>query len=112
MSIMKNLRLTPAEIKTLEEDKKLASNFCQQCEQCLGQCKHGMPIPEMMRSYMYAYSYRNMTAAREALDQVDLKKTACTDCKVCNVKCAVGFNVREKILDIARIKDVPQEFLV
>ena len=78
----------------------------------MGQCKKGVPIPDMMRSYMYAYSYRNMTAARETLDMVDTKKLPCTDCKVCTVKCAVGFNVKDKILDIARIKDVPQEFLV
>ena len=61
---------------------------------------------------MYAYGYKNMQMARATLDSMNLKKIACEDCETCTVKCARGFNVKEKILDIARLRDVPESFLV
>jgi hypothetical protein len=65
----------------------------------------------MMRSYMYAYGYRNVADARHTLDSVDMPGDPCGKCDVCSVTCASGFDVKERVRDIVRLKDVPLEFL-
>ncbi len=112
IAVMNNLKMTTAERSRLEKISRQASLFCYQCGECLEQCKAGHHIPTLMRSYMYAYGYKNMQAARETLDSMNLKKIACEDCETCTVKCTRNFNVKEKILDIARLRDVPTDFLV
>ncbi len=114
LTVMEDLTLTAKEIEDLKMGEKLGMTglYCQQCERCLPQCPKGLEIPTLMRSYMYAYGYRNMTAARQAIESLDLKSIPCSDCTLCTVTCAQGFAVRDKIYDIARIKDVPEEFLV
>lgn len=113
LSVMEDLKLTPEEKLKLQPPKELANAglYCQQCDKCSGQCPAGLEIPTLMRSYMYAYGYKNFEKARQTLEQVDLSRVACGSCTTCSVNCAVGFNVKEKVLDIARLKDVPQEFL-
>ncbi|MFC2155544.1 aldo/keto reductase [Acidobacteriota bacterium] len=113
ISVMKDLTLTPKEKEDLQLGKKakLAGLYCQQCEKCLPQCGRNFDIPTLMRSYMYAYGYKNLDLAKETFAAAELSKLPCTDCLACNVKCTMGFNVREKILDISRIQDVPSDFL-
>ena len=53
-----------------------------------------------------------MAKAKEALRGVDLSKIPCSSCGECRVECTMGFDVKAKIEDIARIKDVPDDFLV
>jgi hypothetical protein len=65
----------------------------------------------MMRSYMYAYGYRNLSLARHTMDQVDLHGISCEHCRECNVNCKMGFDVRGKILDISRIKEIPEDMI-
>ncbi|MCP4218791.1 MAG: oxidoreductase [bacterium] len=113
LSIMGDMKMTAQELQDLKpEEKTIAGLYCQQCEQCLGQCSKNPDIPTLMRSYMYAYGYRNPALARETLESVDLTALPCKDCTACGVTCPMSFNIREKVLDIARIKDVPNEFLV
>lgn len=112
IAVMNNLKMTTAERTRLNNMSRQASLFCYQCEECMPQCPAGHHIPTLMRSYMYAHGYKNMQMARTTLDSMDLKKIACEDCETCTVKCARNFNVKEKILDIARLRDVPTDFLV
>ncbi len=112
LSIMEDLILTPEETKYLElarlnhED----SLFCQGCGTCLEQCPAAPDIPTLMRCYMYAYGYRDLAAAARNLDTVKDHPIACADCSSCIVKCTMGFNVRERALDIIRLRDSPSEF--
>jgi uncharacterized protein len=112
IAVMNNLKLTSNERTRLEEMSRQASLFCHQCGTCVPQCKKGYHIPTIMRSYMYAHGYKNMQMARITLDSMNLGKIACEDCGTCAVKCTKGFNVKEKIMDIARLRDVPTDFLV
>jgi predicted aldo/keto reductase-like oxidoreductase len=118
--LTKNIALMKGDIKPTEQDLKdlrLASNddpselWCKQCRQCIGYCSKRLDIPTIMRSYMYAYGYRNLEKARFTLDEAGLSVSPCTDCSVCNIKCKAGFNIREKVSDIARLLEVPKEFL-
>ena len=114
ISIMEELDLTDKE----KTDLRLGALYlpgglyCQQCGQCIPQCKYRIDIPTLMRSYMYAYGYGNMSHAKETLSMANLKDINCRNCTDCSVRCEMKFNVKEKILDITRLQTVPDEFLL
>lgn len=113
LTVMANLALSDEEKAGLQPPKEVVSAglYCQQCGQCVPQCPAKLDIPTLMRSYMYAYGYKNFEKARQTVDLTDLSRLACNSCGTCTVNCAVGFDVKEKVLDIARIKDIPRDFL-
>jgi predicted aldo/keto reductase-like oxidoreductase len=113
ISVMEDLTLTPEEMKDLrlDESQTTAGLYCQQCDECRVQCPKAVDIPTFMRSYMYAYGYKNTGLAQETLNSMEISSLPCSDCASCDVRCSMGFDVRGKILDIARIKDIPSEFL-
>jgi len=113
LAMLKDIKLTDADLKDLKlaEMRPELSLYCQQCRQCVPQCPAGLDIPTMMRSYMYAYGYRNAAQARSTLDLVEMSGDPCGKCETCSVNCASGFDVRERVRDIARLRDVPVEFL-
>ncbi|MGD2084967.1 MAG: aldo/keto reductase [Candidatus Aminicenantes bacterium] len=112
LSVMADLTLTPEEQKYLELARLnyKDSLFCQGCGSCLQQCKSAPDIPTLMRCYMYVYGYRDLAAAVRNLESIKDKHIACTDCSSCKVKCTSGFNIKERVLDIIRLRDFPQEF--
>ena len=63
-----------------------------------------------MRTYMYVYGYRDLAAAVRNIESVKDDPIACTDCSSCVVNCPMGFDIKEKVLDIIRLKDMPAEF--
>ncbi len=111
LEVLREPALTDDDRKALEP-VKVAGFYCQGCEQCRGPCKADLPIPELMRSYMYAHAYRNREAAKALLVELDLPSNPCSDCGACAVRCTKGFDVRERVQDIVRLKDVPTEFLI
>jgi len=114
LSVMEDLALTPQEKADLNINQGDSSTglFCSQCEKCIPQCPANLDIPTLMRSYMYAFGYNNPAKARKTLDTIDLAYVPCTDCDSCRVICASGFDIKRKVTDIERLKDVPKEFLV
>ena len=114
VSVMADLGLTGQEKEDLELGAKLGMNglFCRQCGTCVAQCGEGIEIPTLMRSYMYTYGYGKLAKAKEALRDVELSRIPCSTCDECRVECTMGFDIKQKIEDIARIKDVPDDFLV
>jgi len=113
LSIMADPALTEEEEKTLvpPEDSPVSSLNCSQCRICSGQCPESVDIPTLMRSYMYAYAYRNLGHARQTLAFGCDGRLPCLDCEICRVKCARGLDIRERLLDIRRLGDVPEDFL-
>jgi predicted aldo/keto reductase-like oxidoreductase len=114
LSVMEDLTLSPQDKKDLQMDMKtgMLGLYCNQCEECLPQCPKNLDIPTYMRSYMYVYGYRNLQAAREALDSVALAGAVpCWSCSTCTVTCAQGFDVKRRVEDVVRLKQVPCEFL-
>jgi len=86
--------------------------YCQGCDKCLTSCRQNLPIPDLMRAYMYLYGYRNLGAARDLIVSLRLPAQVCSECAVCSVQCVSGFPVSSRIRDVARIREVPPEFLV
>lgn len=113
LAIMADPALTEEEEKNLlpPEDPPTSRLLCRQCRSCSGQCPESVDIPTMMRSYMYAYTYRNLAHAKQTLDHGCSGRLACLDCKTCRVRCASGLDVRERLLDIHRLGAVPEDFL-
>jgi len=114
MSVMEDFSLTSKEREDLKLGQKTAMPglYCAQCGRCRSQCPYNLDIPTLMRSYMYAYGYKNPALAKETLQSVDLHNTPCTNCHTCTVTCSMGFDIHNKILDIVRLNDVPEDFLV
>ncbi len=112
LAVSENPNFTEDEKKMLQKETSLTSLYCQGCSRCLKQCRDQLPIPDLMRAYMYTYGYRNLALAQDLVLSLDLPNRACEDCAQCNVKCSVGFNVPAKIKDVMRLKDVPSEFIV
>ncbi|MGB4703801.1 MAG: aldo/keto reductase [Candidatus Saccharicenans sp.] len=112
LEVVRDLKLTPEELYDLKmgENAGLSGLYCQGCERCVPQCPKQLPIPEMMRAYMYAYGYKNLAAAHELVSSLNLPDNPCAGCDSCSVKCAFRFDVRERLVDINRLKAVPAEF--
>ncbi len=112
LSIMEDLALTPEEKEYLEGARinHRESLFCQGCGTCLEQCPSAPDVPTLMRAYMYAYGYRDLSAAVRGVESIKDDPLACADCPACLVRCPMGFDIRAKALDIIRLRDFPREF--
>jgi len=112
LEMIKDLKISDQELKDLEL-ADLGSEpglYCLQCRKCIPRCPNNLDIPTLMRSYMYAYGYRNVEHARHTLDTADVSGKPCEKCDVCRVACTSGFDIKDRILDIVRLKDVPLDF--
>ena len=109
VEVMYDIILSPEEEQELNEDRKLTGLFCQGCRICTKQCPKGLPIPDIMRSYMYAYGYKDMGKARETLDLINIYANPCKGCNTCLVNCTKGFPVADRISKVTRLKEVPKE---
>ncbi len=107
ISVMADLTLDRQEKESLQLGSRMEGLYCQSCGSCLSLCRNRLPVPDMMRAYMYNYSYRNHAAAQDLLLSLDLPENPCGDCSDCPVTCRKGFDVSRKIRDIARLRQVP-----
>ena len=115
--LAENIRVNESLTMTDKEKADLAyagtemGLYCQGCEGCAGTCQKGLPIPDMMRAYMYTYGYGSPALGRDLLQALNVQTEPCRDCGACPVVCSKGFNVHEKIADVSRLRNVPEEFL-
>ncbi|MBP1658833.1 MAG: putative oxidoreductase of aldo/keto reductase family [Candidatus Aminicenantes bacterium] len=109
-SVVSDITLTAQDLKDLRLGETVAGLYCQQCGQCLAGCSKGLPIPDLMRGYMYAYGYRNLQAAHELVGSLDLGADPCGSCAACRAVCAKGFDIADRVKDISRLRAVPGDF--
>jgi predicted aldo/keto reductase-like oxidoreductase len=114
IAIMADPELTDDDEKSLIPPEVISATglYCRQCRVCSGQCPESVDIPTMMRSYMYAYGYRNLEHAKQTCLHAGTGRLPCLDCENCRVSCPAGFDIQERLMDINRIKNVPEDFLV
>jgi predicted aldo/keto reductase-like oxidoreductase len=111
ISVNHDLTLTTEENADLLIDKSQGGLYCQGCEHCMPGCPKGLPIPDIMRAYMYTYGYNSLEQAHSLLTSLDLSENPCKDCSSCSVLCSKGFDVSKRITDVMRVLKVPQDFL-
>jgi predicted aldo/keto reductase-like oxidoreductase len=112
VKIMEDITMTEQEKKDILIAGNEPGLFCKGCSNCLHSCPLNLPVPDLMRAYMYAYGYSNPAMAYELLGDLGTGSSPCSDCKGCTVKCSNNFNVRDKIADISRLVNVPADFIV
>jgi uncharacterized protein len=109
-AVLADITLTGSEKNDLRLGVQTGGLYCQQCGTCLAQCSRALPIPDLMRGYMYAYGYRNLEAAHQTVASLKLPEDPCKDCSSCSVRCASAFDVRDRVSDIARLGRMPGDF--
>ena len=109
-AVVTDITLTPQELKDLRLGEQVAGLYCQQCRRCVPGCPKGLPIPDLMRSYMYAYGYRNLQTAHELVGSLDFDADPCGSCASCTAVCAKGFDIADRVRDISRLRAVPGDF--
>lgn len=112
LSVMEDLTLTEQEYADLRLDEKEGGLYCQACDRCLPQCPRQLPIPDVMRSYMYAYGYGNLEKAHSLITSLGLDDDPCGACSSCRVTCAKRFDVKGRVQDISRLKSFPADLFV
>jgi predicted aldo/keto reductase-like oxidoreductase len=111
LKVLKDFSLSRAEKEILHRAGLQSPLYCQGCGKCVGQCAKQLPIPDLMRAYMYLYGYRNLVEAQDLLFSLNLPASLCGDCGSCPVKCLNQWNVPERVRNIVRLRDVPAEFI-
>jgi predicted aldo/keto reductase-like oxidoreductase len=109
--VMSDLTLTDVEKKDLTEACESSGLYCLGCEKCRNQCPRELPIPDLMRAYMYTYGYKDAAKGRKVLNYLEIPGSPCNECDQCHVNCTMQFNVADRIKDIVRLKEIPSDFL-
>lgn len=111
IQIMSDISLSEEEKKELLIASAQSGLYCNACSSCKGSCPAGLPLPEIMRAYMYMYGYRDMSQAAGLLSETGISSNPCKDCDECQVNCVRGFDIRNKVTDISRLAEVPSDFI-
>jgi predicted aldo/keto reductase-like oxidoreductase len=111
VKMLSDITLTDREKNDLIVPAAETGLYCNGCSKCIDRCHRSLPIPDLMRAYMYAYGYSSPSMAHSLLGETGISENPCKDCNTCSVECVKNFRVREKITDISRLVNVPVEFL-
>jgi len=108
LAVARDPALRPQEERDLRlgELAGLPGLYCQQCGVCEPQCPRGADVPALMRAHMYAVGHGRPAHARHVLQGWSSGDVPCTRCEACAVRCALGFDVRERATTVARLFDV------
>lgn len=112
VKVMKDIEMTEQEKRDIHIAENTAGLFCTTCNNCLDKCTKELPVPDLMRAFMYAYGYANLEKAQSLLADLETGSEPCVDCSDCIVDCTKGFDVRSKIADISRLNQVPKDFII
>ncbi|OQX52747.1 MAG: hypothetical protein B5M54_08185 [Candidatus Aminicenantes bacterium 4484_214] len=112
LSVMEDLTLTEAELQDLKLASQAPGYFCQQCDQCLPTCRQSLPLSTLMRAYMYAASYGNLSQAYAVVSSLDLPDNPCQTCSTCSAKCVKGMEIGPRIQDVLKIRSLPESLLI
>jgi predicted aldo/keto reductase-like oxidoreductase len=109
--VNKDLALTEDEKSSLVPGKSEGGLYCPGCPGCTDRCTKGLPVPDIMRAYMYTYGYGDARLAQDLLAGLRIDADPCGECAECTVRCSRGFDLPARVRDISRLTSVPSEFL-
>ena len=111
IKILSDISITDQEKNDLLIARAEKGLYCTGCTTCLSACPLKLPVPDLMRAYMYAYGYSNPALAQSLLSELGTNDDPCKECSSCKVECIKKFDIKEKIADISRLVNVPADFL-
>jgi predicted aldo/keto reductase-like oxidoreductase len=111
LKILSDITFTDNEKKDLVIPTAETGLYCTGCTKCIPACTRNLPVPDLMRAYMYAYGYSNPAMAHALLGELGTSDNPCKECDTCKVECTKNFRIKEKITDISRLVNVPADFL-
>ena len=79
-------------------DAKNGASYCRHgCDACADACPHAVPIPEVLRTRMYATDYEDLELAREDYAKLEVDAGACLSCahRACTGACPFGLPIPE-----------------
>jgi hypothetical protein len=91
---------TGADDKVLQSRlERISPEYCRMCNQCDGQCRHGLPVADLHRFLMYSENYGEFGLGREHFQALpaNLRSVRCSDCDHCTVSCPHGVHVVERL---------------
>ncbi len=109
LQVAKDITLTDEDKKELKLIPADGGLYCQGCNDCLPQCPAGLPIPDLMRGYMYAAGYRNYGEAYDLVASLGVPASPCAGCGTCAVQCRMGFDVKQRASAVASLRSSPAE---
>jgi predicted aldo/keto reductase-like oxidoreductase len=112
LKVLADITLTDQEKNDLHIAFAEPGLFCPGCSTCIQACPFNLPVPDLMRAYMYAYGYSNPAMAYTLLGELGTGSSPCSNCDMCRVVCNRNFNVKERISDVSRLVNVPSDFIV
>lgn len=105
-SVNLNLQLNDEESAFLQQNQvNLAHSFCRHCNQCQAACPQQNIIPDLMRTWMYAFQYRNMEQARLTARAMSTStgKSPCLGCDVCSAQCVNGISIAQRVMALKQL---------
>jgi predicted aldo/keto reductase-like oxidoreductase len=112
LKVLADLNMSEQEKKDILIASAEQGMFCIGCNNCISTCPVKLPVPDLMRAYMYAYGYTNLPMAYNLLGELGTGSSPCINCETCRIDCSKKFNIREKITDVSRLVNVPSDFIV
>lgn len=109
--ILEDITMNDQEKKDIVLAQAESGLYCTSCKNCVAGCRLKLPIPDLMRAYMYAYGYSNLEMAYTLLGELSTGDNPCNNCNLCTASCSRKFNIKEKISDISRLINVPADFI-
>lgn len=88
-------RLTETELSALQREAEIVgSNFCRRCGYCLP-CTVGIDIPQVFIFRLQYNRYGMTKAIPERYKALQVRASACIDCKVCESRCPYDIPIRD-----------------
>jgi uncharacterized protein len=110
-SVLSDISLSAHELDDLELASRETGLFCNGCKNCINQCVKQLPVPDLMRSYMYAFGYHYSSKAKEVMLHAGITNNPCSDCGTCQVQCVKGFDIAGRIHEVSSITNIADELL-
>ena len=102
-----NLEYTDEERKFLEDHNvKLAiQSVCRFCGGCRESCPHGVDIPSLMRTHMYALSYGNFHMTKDTMKNIerDCGLGICDKCNECVAQCRNNVQIADRLGELKQV---------
>ncbi len=103
-SVMGDLELSQSDQRDLKLSSLLPGTyFCQSCRECVSTCPQRVEVPSLMRAYMYAEAYGNITQAKDTISSVpaDRGLQVCGECDSCQARCRRSMPIANRLLEMA-----------